>query len=89
MLGTDEYRDDSKMYRGVFEESSVKHVDLPVTLKVIEYGAFRRCWYLNSILLPEGLRRIGKYCFSESKIEEFVSPASMEAIGAYAFYECA
>ena len=40
VLGTDEYSDDGGMWCGVFEESSVEHVELPTTLKRIEYSAF-------------------------------------------------
>lgn len=40
VLGTDEYMDDGKSWYGVFEASSVEWVDLPTTLKRIEYNAF-------------------------------------------------
>ena len=40
VLGTNEYADDGKIWYGVFQESSVEHVDLPASLKRIEYCAF-------------------------------------------------
>ena len=40
VLGTDEYDDDGGMWYGVFQESSIEHVELPSTLKRIEYSAF-------------------------------------------------
>ena len=40
VLGTNEYDDDGSMYLGVFQDSSVEHVELPSTLKRIEYCAF-------------------------------------------------
>ena len=42
-LGTDEYFEGNGMYFGVFEESVVERVDLPSTLKRIEYNAFMGC----------------------------------------------
>ena len=60
MLGTDEYSDNGKMFYGVFEESSVENVDLPSTLKKIEYSAFENCHNLISIELPQQLESIGK-----------------------------
>ena len=63
VLGTDEYLEDGKMYCGVFEESAVERVELPSTLKRIEYSAFEKCKNLKSIDLPDGLEHIGKCCF--------------------------
>lgn len=39
-LGTCDYLDDGKIWYGVFEKSSVEHVELPASLKRIEYCAF-------------------------------------------------
>lgn len=63
VLGTDEYSDDGKMFYGVFEESAVECVELPYTLKELEYSAFENCKNLKSINLPNELTRIGKRCF--------------------------
>ena len=59
-LGSDEYQDNDNMLRGVFEKSSVESVDLPFTLKRIEYSAFKNCHSLISIELPQQLESIGK-----------------------------
>lgn len=58
VLGTDEYFN-SKTYYGVFEESSIESVELPQTLKRIEYSAFMNCKYLKNIKLPNSLKYIG------------------------------
>ena len=43
ILGTDEYPDNGRMWFGVFEETSVERVELPSTLKRIEYSVFENC----------------------------------------------
>ena len=40
VLGTDELADNGGKRYGVFEESSVEHVELPTTLRRIEYSTF-------------------------------------------------
>ena len=39
-LGTDEYPDNGKNWHGAFEGSQVEHIELPSTLRRIEYSAF-------------------------------------------------
>ena len=63
VLGTDEYPDDGGTWCGVFEQSSLECVELPSTLKRIEYSAFEECKNLKSINLPEKLEHIEKRCF--------------------------
>ena len=48
-LGIDEYTDDGVMWYGVFGSSTLEYVELPSTLKRIEYSAFDECKYLKSI----------------------------------------
>lgn len=67
VLGTDEYPK-SGLWSGVFEGSALEHVDLPSTLRRIEYSAFDGCEMLRRIALPDGLERIGRRCFQESGI---------------------
>ena len=43
VLGTEEYADDGGMWCGVFEDSSLENIELPSTLKRIEYRTFRGC----------------------------------------------
>lgn len=62
MLGTDEVMSPDKRWNGVFEESTLESVQLPSTLRRIEYAAFA-CTDLRSITLPDGLEYIGTWCF--------------------------
>ena len=63
ILGTNEYPDNGNLWYGVFEESSIESVELPSTLKRIEYWAFENCKSLKSITLPDKLEYIGNRCF--------------------------
>ena len=62
-LGTDEYADNGGTWCGVFEGGALEHINLPSTLRRIEYSAFENCKHLKDINLPEKLEYIGKRCF--------------------------
>lgn len=63
-LGTDEYKWNGDMCDGSFQESGLRSVKLPSTLKRIWHCAFMKCAYLKSVELPEGLERIENGCFA-------------------------
>ena len=63
VLGTNELIPDGKRYPGVFEESGLRDVKLPSTLRRIAYRTFARCSNLKAIELPNGLEYLGKECF--------------------------
>lgn len=89
-LGTDEYPPKDagfQLYCGVFGGSALEHIELPSTLKGIEYGAFYDCKNLKNVKLPDSLERIGQQCFYGSSLENIVLPASVEEIGEKAFYD--
>lgn len=60
VLGTNEYPDGDGMWYGVFACSSLESVELPSTLKRIEYNAFEDCKNLKSINLPEMVEYVGE-----------------------------
>ena len=86
VLGTDEYTDKGGMWYGVFYESTLEKVELPSTLKRIEYNAFSNCKNLKSITLPDKLEYIGKLCFWGSALESIRLPPALKTVGNYAFY---
>ena len=88
VLGTDEYAESGRAWRGVFERSAVENVALPSTLRKIEYRAFRECKNLKHVKLPEALEYIRAMCFSGSGLEEVKLPASVRTVAACAFYRC-
>ena len=63
VLGTDEYLANGGTHYGVFQESGVERVELPSTLRRIEYNTFKNCDDLQSIALPDSVEYIGKMCF--------------------------
>lgn len=50
--------------RCAFYKCCLKFVNLPNTLTTIKYGAFMGCYNLTTINLPNSLKYIGKYAFS-------------------------
>lgn len=88
VLGTDEYPIDGRCWYGVFQESTLKSVKFPSTLKRIELAAFEKCYNLKSIKFPEGLEKIGGFCFCRDDIETLIFPSSVKEIGVGAFTGC-
>ena len=56
-----------------------------------DYGCFRNCKKLESVILPEGLLSIGDYAFAgcSGLTGELIIPESVTRIGCYAFNGCA
>ena len=88
VLGTNELTTDNKLFYGVFEESALRSITLPKTLRKIEYKAFENCQNLKNITLPEGIENIGEWCFYESALESIAFPSSLKTIEKGAFYQC-
>lgn len=79
-LGTDEYKPDGERYPGVFQESGLKRVKFPSTLKRIEYTTFMDCERLRVAHLPDKLEYIGGTSFSGTGLESVEFPASVRTI---------
>ena len=75
-------------YYGVFENSEIQEVELPTTLKMLEYGAFQNCQSLTIVALPEKLEYIGEGCFKESGIQKITLNRRLKKIGQAAFCGC-
>lgn len=61
-------------------------MELPRTLKRIEYSAFEDCRNLKGILLPERLEFIGKRVFFNARLASVSIPKSVVEIASGAFY---
>ena len=79
-LGTDERSLDQLTFCGVFQESRLKKVKFPSTLRVIKNETFMGCNCLKSVQLPEGLTEIGLRAFRESGLESVETPSSVRII---------
>ena len=73
----------------MFSESTLECVELPSTLKRIEYDTFEGCKDLKSIWLPERLEYIGKQYFMDSALESVELPDSLRTVAQGAFSGCA
>ena len=88
VLGTDGRAVNNEILYGAFAESSLEYIELPSTLKRIEYSTFEDCKGLKNINLPESLEYIGKCCFQKSALESIALPSALNAIERSTFYEC-
>ena len=75
----------SILNESAFENSTVKQVILPNTIKKINRYAFKNCQNLTSINFPEGLIEIGGEAFINTQLGDIVFPESLQTISAYAF----
>ena len=73
----------------LFQESGLKHITLPATVKTIENNAFYSAVQLEEVSFPQGLATIGnsafRYC---EKLNNVVLPASLTSIQDWAFANC-
>lgn len=67
---------------------NLREVELHSDITFVEDGAFRWCRSLPALRFHSGLKFIGDFCFSESGLEEFTVPKSVESLGQYAFSGC-
>ena len=63
-----------------FQESNLKHIEFPPTLKVIGANAFYQCRNLRSAELPNCLEEIGLFAFFECALENVEFPASLRRV---------
>ena len=80
-LGTEERSQYGERLLGTFQDSGVREVRLPRTLREIRYAAFKGCGDLVGVLLPEGLRVIGEEAFSRSGLRTLALSESLVVIG--------
>ncbi|MDE6158915.1 MAG: leucine-rich repeat domain-containing protein, partial [Bacteroidaceae bacterium] len=63
---------------------------IPASVEVIGFGAFERhSQYMERIIVPEGVKRIESYAFSQCiNLKEISLPASLESMGQIIFEDC-
>lgn len=88
VLGTKEYLEDIDCEKGVFRCTALKSVELPSTLRRIEFGAFCSCESLKDVTFPDGLEYIGNSAFADSALGRLVLSNSLCTIEEKAFCGC-
>lgn len=72
-----------------FEDCSFTSVIIPQSVKGLSIGAFRQCWWLESVTFSEGLEVIGESAFEYcSSLKSINIPASVTEIFCNAFAGC-
>lgn len=71
------------------DRASLKSVDIPETVQIIEKGAFKRCYYLEKVTGCEGVVAIEEYAFAyDTELEGFPFGDKLQIVGDYAFVWC-
>lgn len=80
----------AKMNGWVFSGNKIiKKVVLPELLTTLEYAVFEDCINLETVVLPQNLKWIGRYCFiRDTALKNITIPESVEVIEADAFQDC-
>lgn len=77
------------MWYGAFEESALESVELPPSLKRIEYRTFCNCRSLRNVALPGRLEFIGQLCFLGCALEKITLPSALKEVQQNVFSDCA
>lgn len=71
-----------------FWYTGIENVTVPAGVTRLEEYTFWQCRKLKKAVLPDGITFIGNSCFSEChELEDVNTPASLETIDQYAFYD--
>ena len=71
-----------------FSESNIKKLTIPDSVDNINLAAFYKCRLLESVNLPNSLRKVGQISFSFTKLTEVTIPKSVIVIEYGSFYQC-
>lgn len=63
----------------------IKTFNIPTTIIRLNEGCFAYCEELEHITIPENIKHIGSYAFSECGLKELYIPKTVEQIGMNAF----
>ena len=70
-----------------FQNSGIKKIVFPNTLKSIGDGAFENCWQITAVTLPDKLESVGPNAFSYMlNLQKVVLPSTLQSIGDRTFF---
>lgn len=81
--------EDVKRLPGVFQNSAVRDVVIPSTLRKVGPRAFEGCANLKEVKLRSQVEVLGEGCFRSSGVQIISIPASVVNVEAEAFADCA
>ncbi len=67
---------------------NLSEIIIPPSVKIKQFGGFSLCPKLESITIPDSVRKIKSSAFSYSGLKNIIIPDSVETIGELAFYSC-
>ncbi|NLE68802.1 MAG: leucine-rich repeat domain-containing protein [Clostridiales bacterium] len=78
-----------EIHAKAFYSAKLSAIELPSSLKVLEYSAFLRAEGLKSIIIPSNINTVSKWCFGLiDSLEEVVLQEGVEKIDSAAFWTC-
>ena len=76
------------IYHSQIYTNAIKKIELGNNIKGINQYAFEKCYYLESIVIPNSVTSIGKNAFLNCRLLSTVIPNSVKSIGVGAFSGC-
>lgn len=73
----------------VFQNSTIKSVTIPSSVKRIEYSAFESCRALETVINASGVEFLGQYCFAYcTLLKEITTFENLKELERAAFWAC-
>ena len=76
----------TKIGKDSFNGSQISSVIIPEGVEEIEFGAFRNCFKLSKVQLPNSLRVLGQQAFAATGLVSLHIPEGVTEIGLAAFF---
>ena len=70
----------TKINKDAFTITPIVKLKISDNIEVIEESAFRGCYKLNEVILPDTLKLLGSYSFAGCKVESLMIPKNLKTI---------
>ncbi|MDE5599592.1 MAG: leucine-rich repeat domain-containing protein, partial [Ureaplasma sp.] len=72
-----------------FNNTGIRTINIPSSMKAIEHGVFYNCHYLSSVTIPNSVTSISSYSFYYcDKLTSLFLPNNLQSLGTAAFQLC-